>query len=80
VVFKTTAIDHSAISPQSNYRGLFAMSKAFTIFGAIGAGVGVGVDALLNLAMPGMGAKPRRVLIAPTVWRHVGGVVIKWRW
>jgi hypothetical protein len=50
------------------------------IFGAIGAGVGVGVDALLNRAMPGAGVNPRRVLIAPTVWRHVGGVVVKWRW
>jgi hypothetical protein len=50
------------------------------IFGAIGAGIGVGVDALLNRAMPGTGVKPRRVLIAPTVWRHVGGVVVKWRW
>ena len=52
------------------------------IFGAIGAGVGVGVDALLSRALPGPkpGMKPRRVLIAPTVWRHVRGVVVKWRW
>jgi hypothetical protein len=50
------------------------------IFGAIGAGVGVGVDALLSRALPGTGMKPRRVLIAPTVWRHVAGVAVKWRW
>ena len=29
------------------------------IFGAIGAGVGVGVDALLSRALPGTGMKPR---------------------
>jgi hypothetical protein len=50
------------------------------IFGAIGAGVGVGVDALLSRALPGTGMKPRRVLIAPTVWRHVAGVAVRWKW
>jgi hypothetical protein len=50
------------------------------IFGAIGAGIGVGVDALLSRAMPGTGMKPKRVLIAPAVWRRVGGVVVKWKW
>jgi len=50
------------------------------IFGAMGAGIGVGVDALLSRAVPGTGMKPRRVLIAPAVWRRVGGVVVKWRW
>jgi len=50
------------------------------IFGAIGAGAGVGVDALLNRAPQATGVRPRRVLIAPTFWRHVGGVVVKWKW
>jgi hypothetical protein len=50
------------------------------IFGGLGAGVGVGIDALLTRAMPGTGVKPRRVLIAPAVWRRVGGVIVKWRW
>lgn len=50
------------------------------VFGAVGAGVGLGVDALLNRASPGPGVTPRRVLIAPTAWRDVAGVVVKWRW
>jgi len=52
-----------------------------TVIGAaVGAGVGLGVDALFNRASPGLGVARRRVLIAPTVWRDVGGVVVKWRW
>jgi hypothetical protein len=50
------------------------------VFGAIGAGVGLGVDALLHRAAPGPGVPPRRVLIAPSVWRDVAGVFVKWRW
>jgi hypothetical protein len=50
------------------------------IFGAIGAGVGLGVDALFNRVSPDPGVARRRLLIAPAVWRHVGGVVVKWRW
>jgi hypothetical protein len=50
------------------------------VFGAIGAGVGLGVDALLDRRSPGPGVMPRRVLIAPAVWRDVAGVVVKWRW
>ena len=50
------------------------------VFGGIGAGVGVGVDALLTRASRGPGAARRRLLIAPTVWRDVAGVVVKWRW
>jgi hypothetical protein len=50
------------------------------VFGAIGAGVGLGVDALRDRRSPGPAVTPRRVLIAPTVWRDVAGVVVKWRW
>lgn len=50
------------------------------IFGAMGAGVGLGVDALLNRAPSASGATPRRLLITPTVWRHLGGVVVRLRW
>ena len=50
------------------------------VFGAIGAGVGLGVDALLHRASPGPGVTPRRVLLAPAVWRDVASVVVKWRW
>jgi hypothetical protein len=48
------------------------------VFGAIGAGVGLGVDALFNRASTGPRETPPRVLIAPTIWRHVAGVVVKW--
>jgi len=50
------------------------------VFGGIGAGVGVGVDALLTRASRGPRAARRRLLIAPTVWRDVAGVAVKWRW
>jgi hypothetical protein len=50
------------------------------VFGALGAGAGVGIDALLNRASPGVEAAPPRVLIAPAVWRDLRGVVVKWRW
>jgi hypothetical protein len=55
-------------------------ARGALIFGAIGAGAGLGVDALLDRQSPGPGATPRRVLIAPTVWREVAGVVVRWRW
>ncbi|MGH9258246.1 MAG: hypothetical protein ACRD3C_27105 [Vicinamibacterales bacterium] len=50
------------------------------VVGAIGAGVGLGVDALLSRVSPGSGVTPRRMFIAPTVWRHVTGVAVKWKW
>lgn len=49
------------------------------IFGAIGAGAGLGVDALLN-RRSGPEVTRRRVLVAPTIWRDVSGVVVTWRW
>jgi hypothetical protein len=54
-------------------------ARGALIFGAIGAGVGLGVDALLDRTA-GPGVKPRRVMIVPSVWRDVTGVVVKWRW
>jgi hypothetical protein len=53
-------------------------ARGALVFGALGAGIGLGVDALLNRAMPDPGRTPR-VVIAPTVWRGVA-VVAKWRW
>lgn len=50
------------------------------IFGAIGAGAGLGVDALLNRRSADPGVTRRRVLVAPTIWRDVSGVVVRWRW
>jgi hypothetical protein len=60
--------------------GFSQYARPALIFGAIGAGVGLGVDALFNRASPGPRVTPRRVLMAPAVWRGVAGVVVKWRW
>jgi hypothetical protein len=60
--------------------GFVEYSYGALVFGGIGAGVGLGVDALLNRALPRPGVTRRRLVIAPTVWRDVAGVVVKWRW
>lgn len=60
--------------------GFSQYAKGALVFGAIGAGIGLGVDALLHRASPGPGVTPRRVLIAPAVWRDVASVVVRWRW
>ena len=54
-------------------------ARGALIFGAIGAGAGLGIDALLDRSSrPPL--TPRRLLIAPRIWRDVTGVVVKWRW
>jgi hypothetical protein len=60
--------------------GFSQYAQGALVFGAIGAGVGLGVDALLYRASPDPGVTPRRVFIAPSIWRHVAGVAVKWRW
>ena len=45
-------------------------SRGAIVFGALGAGIGLGVDALLH----------RRVVISPTLSRRVAGVSVLWRW
>ena len=50
------------------------------VFGAIGAGAGLGIDALLNRGLSAPGVRRRGVSIAPSVWRNVAGVTVKWRW
>jgi hypothetical protein len=50
------------------------------VFAGLGAGVGLGLDALLQRALPAPGAGPRRVAVAPRVWRRGAGVVVNWRW
>jgi len=60
--------------------GFSQYAQGALTFGAIGAGAGLGIDALLNRASPGPALTPRRVLIVPTVWRDVAGVTVKWRW
>ena len=53
-------------------------ARGALVFGAIGFGVGLGVDALIYRQSTGV--QPRRVLIAPTVWHDVAGVTVKYRW
>jgi hypothetical protein len=50
------------------------------VFGAIGAGAGLGIDALLNRSRPGREAAPRRVSVAPALWHDVAGVLVSCRW
>lgn len=50
------------------------------IFGAMGAGAGLGIDALLYRSATVPGTTPRPVTIAPVIWRNVTGVLVKWRW
>jgi hypothetical protein len=60
--------------------GVSQYARGALVFGAMGAGVGLGIDALFNRVSPGPRAAPRRVLIAPTVWRDVTGVMVRWKW
>ena len=56
-------------------------ARGALVFGAIGAGVGLGVDAMLDRSSRGSSlAPPRRVLIAPAIWKRMTGVMVKWRW
>jgi hypothetical protein len=50
------------------------------VFGAIGAGIGLGVDALLSRAARIPSKAPRRIDVAPTMWPGITGVAINYRW
>jgi hypothetical protein len=54
-------------------------ARGALIFGAIGAGAGIGVDALFDRSTQGTHSR-RPLLILPAVWRNVAGVVVKLRW
>ena len=54
-------------------------ARSAIIFGAIGAGAGLGVDALLSRA-PRPAFASRRLWIAPAVWHNVSAVAVKFRW
>jgi hypothetical protein len=54
-------------------------ARSGIIFGALGAALGLGVDALFErVASSPLGA-PRRVRIVPVVSRHRAGVAVTWR-
>jgi hypothetical protein len=55
-------------------------ARGALVFGALGAGAGLGVDALLNRASSIPLASPRRLTIAPAFWRNVSGVLVRWKW
>jgi len=55
-------------------------ARGALVFGALGAGAGVGVDALLNRASSIPLAAPPRLTIAPAFWRNVSGVLVRWKW
>jgi len=49
------------------------------VVGAIGAGIGLGVDALFSRTSPRPFATRPRLLFAPAIGR-VSGLTVKWRW
>ena len=55
-------------------------ARGALIFGAIGAGAGLGVDALFNRSSQQGSQAPRPLTILPAVWRNVAGVVVKLKW
>jgi hypothetical protein len=54
-------------------------ARGALIFGGIGAGIGIGIDALLQRAPRNPAISPKKVLIAPTIWRNVAGVAVRWK-
>ena len=55
-------------------------ARGALIFGALGAGIGLGIDALLNRTSPAPGYTPPRLWVAPAVSRNVAGIVVCWQW
>ena len=54
-------------------------ARSAIIFGALGTGAGLGVDALLSRG-PRPAFVSRRLWFTPAVWRDVSAVAVKWRW
>ena len=54
-------------------------ARSAVIFGAIGAGAGLGIDALLSRSQRPV-FPSRRLSFVPAVWRNTSAVVMKWRW
>jgi hypothetical protein len=55
-------------------------ARGALIFGAIGTGIGLGVDALLDRASPAAATAAKRVLIRPRVGRNVTSITVQWCW
>jgi hypothetical protein len=55
-------------------------ARGALVFAALGAGAGLGIDALLSRVSPVPNLAPRPVSIAPLVWRDGAGVAVGWRW
>jgi len=58
--------------------GQFAYSAL--VFGGIGAGVGLGIDALLDRNSSVVARSPRRVALSPRVSRRIAGIRVLMRW
>jgi hypothetical protein len=58
--------------------GQFAYSAL--VFGGIGAGVGLGIDALLDRNSSVVARSPRRVTLSPRVSRRIAGIRVMMRW
>ena len=54
-------------------------ARSAVIFGALGAGAGLGLDALLSRTHRPVFTQ-RRLSFAPAVWRDTSAVLVKWRW
>lgn len=57
--------------------GQYARDAA--VFAAIGAGAGLGLDALLTRSSPRRTAAPR-LMLTPAFWRRFSGVTLHWQW
>ena len=54
-------------------------ARSAVIFGALGAGAGLGLDALLSRTnLPVFTS--RRLALSPSVWRDRTAVALRWRW
>ena len=53
-------------------------ARGALIFGAMGAGLGLGIDALFNQVSPRPGVAPRRLRFVPAIGRGVAGLAATW--
>ena len=53
-------------------------ARGALIFGAMGAGLGLGIDALFNQVSPRPGVAPRRLRVVTAIGRGVAGLAATW--